>query len=675
MLVSNLWPGWTTKEKIGSGTYGDVFEIEKNENGKIHRCAVKVMSFPRSQDDVEVGFEEGWFHTNDEASSYYENQIDFCSKEFDVMAKLKECPNIVQYMGHMVIPHDGWPGAEILIRMEYLTPLNKYISDNGLKEKDIVKLGIDISNALIACQSIKPPILHRDIKISNIMVDEAGNYKLGDFGITRVMEGERTIHTIAGTESYMAPEVAKGQGYGVTADIYSLGLVLYRLLNNNRGPFLPVEGPISMVQQEEAKTKRIVGERVPPPKNGSDWLKRVVLKALEYRAKDRIQTALEFKSLLESEGEALSRFEEEEKTVLLSETEINSGRKANRKIWLFGGLAIVLSLAIFGVCLIFVQNIMKQDSSLEKTSAQNTTAQSTDEKNDTETVDYSIVSEKSEISIGEKMQLTFVYGKYRYHSNDNLIWSSEDETIASVGEDGVVQGVSPGTTWISGKMDSYEKTIRICVSGDKEDAISETNGQNEKKTESPSPIKQDVASIKVNCYSDMILLGDCITPSITAGSLALEAKSSAIKWAIDDTSVATIENGVIKTKKAGKFKLSAIYGGCEDSIELQVVELDTSYDAQMTFDYQNIGIVTGQTNTVQISVGGNLPKEIGMCAYFEDGLQLDLSFGTFQNGMVPLEITERYSLKEEGNITVLLYDSSNPTHIIAADHIHLKISN
>lgn len=100
--------------------------------------------------------------------------------------------------------------------------------------------------------------------------------------------------------AYMAPEIWNRQEYGRTADIYSLGMVLYRYLNGNRMPFIPTAGSaISPDDRNKAFEKRMCGERMLPPVNGSTALKEAVLKALEYEPENRYQTALEFRQALE----------------------------------------------------------------------------------------------------------------------------------------------------------------------------------------------------------------------------------------------------------------------------------------------------------------------------------------------------------------------------------------
>lgn len=68
-------------------------------------------------------------------------------------------------------------------------------------------------------------IIYRDLKPENVMVDHEGFPKLIDFGTAKFIEG-RTF-TIVGTPAYMAPEVLQGKGYTITADYWSLGIMVY----------------------------------------------------------------------------------------------------------------------------------------------------------------------------------------------------------------------------------------------------------------------------------------------------------------------------------------------------------------------------------------------------------------------------------------------------------------
>lgn len=73
-------------------------------------------------------------------------------------------------------------------------------------------------------------IVHRDLKPQNIFVDSEMNLKVGDFGISRLLDStNQHCRTSAGTPSYMAPEMVDSQDYGFKADVWSLGCVIYEV--------------------------------------------------------------------------------------------------------------------------------------------------------------------------------------------------------------------------------------------------------------------------------------------------------------------------------------------------------------------------------------------------------------------------------------------------------------
>ena len=299
MQEINTWPGWECVRQLGAGSYGKVFEIKKEEAGVTYRAALKVVSVPGSPSDVDTGYDEGWYADEQSATAYFKNQVAEMTKEFALMANLKGYTNIVSYEDHMIMEREDSFGWDILIRMELLTPLPAYAREHPLTEEKVIQMGCDICSALEVCQKQPQPILHRDIKQANIMVNQTGDFKLGDFGIARTLEGTNSAHSTKGTYDYMAPEVYFGKSYGIQADIYSLGMVLYRQLNNNRNPFLPTEGPINASIQEEARNKRLEGQQVPEPLYGNPWLKSAVLMAIHPDPTCRFQTPLAFRKALE----------------------------------------------------------------------------------------------------------------------------------------------------------------------------------------------------------------------------------------------------------------------------------------------------------------------------------------------------------------------------------------
>ena len=288
---------WSIVREIGEGSFGKVFEIERRDFGYTYKAALKAITIPQSQSEVKSVLADGMDEQS--ATSYFRGFVEEMVAEFVLMSKLKGHSNIVSYEDHRVVEHTEGIGWDILIRMELLTPLLDHVSKNPLSRGDVIKLGIDICKALEVCR--KNNIIHRDIKPENIFYSDIGDFKLGDFGIAKTVEKTTGGLSKKGTYTYMAPEVYKGEAYGASVDIYSLGIVLYRFMNNNRTPFLPpYPSPIKYADRESAMARRIKGETLPAPANADEALSRVILKACAYSPKDRYLSPSDMRRDLEA---------------------------------------------------------------------------------------------------------------------------------------------------------------------------------------------------------------------------------------------------------------------------------------------------------------------------------------------------------------------------------------
>ena len=291
-----IFGDWYLSRLLGRGSFGKVFEITREEFGETYKAALKVISVPQDDADIRIRMAEG--SDLDSVTEYYQDILKGIVNENRIMSRLKGNSNIVSYEDHQIIPHEDGIGYDILIRMELLTPLTKLMSERDLTEEETVRLGIDICKALELCH--KKNIIHRDIKPQNIFISDNGYYKLGDFGIARTMEKTSGM-SVKGTYRYMAPEVFKGEKYDSTADIYSLGLVLYSLLNGKREPFLPPH-PAKMTpnDEEKARMRRFRGEEVPAPRDAGPMLAYIIQKACAYEPSHRYRTAKQMRTDLEN---------------------------------------------------------------------------------------------------------------------------------------------------------------------------------------------------------------------------------------------------------------------------------------------------------------------------------------------------------------------------------------
>ena len=292
-----IFGSWRITRQIGEGSFGKVFEIEREDFGVTYKAALKAITVPASESELLEVKADGM----DDASvrTYFGSFVEELVREFALMSRLKGNSNVVSYEDHQVIEHPNDIGWDILIRMELLTPLNRYTSTHTVTRQDVIKLGTDLCRALEMCQKFN--IIHRDIKPENIFISGMGDFKLGDFGIARTVEKTTSGLSKKGTYTYMAPEVYKGEAYGSTVDIYSLGIVLYRLLNGNRTPFLPAApAPITHADRENALARRFSGAPLPAPCHAEGRLAEIVLKACAYDPRERYSSPMQMRQELES---------------------------------------------------------------------------------------------------------------------------------------------------------------------------------------------------------------------------------------------------------------------------------------------------------------------------------------------------------------------------------------
>ena len=154
-------------------------------------------------------------------------------READLSSSLAS-PHIVEIIGHATAP-DGSP----YIVMELLEgrPLNEILRDEiQLDLQTTDKLCRDVASALSTAHEAN--IIHRDVKLANLILTKEGDWKLLDFGICKLHGGSRglTRGGPIGTPGYMPPEQAHGGTVDARTDIFAFGVVLYRVLTG-RAPF------------------------------------------------------------------------------------------------------------------------------------------------------------------------------------------------------------------------------------------------------------------------------------------------------------------------------------------------------------------------------------------------------------------------------------------------------
>ena len=278
-----LWDKWEIVGTIGSGLYGTVYKIKADDVfGAVKHIELVL---PENADEM-VKDDKG------EEISVKEKLLNEYLNEIETNYSYIRSKNLLIYEEHLVYENEN--GYDIFIRMPYLDSLTKILAENQLSDKEKLQLGIDICSALVDLQ--RRGIFHGDIKPNNIFRNEKGKFVLADFGIAKRPDNVLNKKAVKDTVAFMAPELQENKGDNKTADIYSLGLLMYKLYNSNREPF--IEENSSAEEKSEAIIKRIKGVPFPAPENADADLAKVILIACQFAPEARWMNADSFKSAL-----------------------------------------------------------------------------------------------------------------------------------------------------------------------------------------------------------------------------------------------------------------------------------------------------------------------------------------------------------------------------------------
>ncbi|MGN1267017.1 MAG: serine/threonine protein kinase [Dorea sp.] len=321
-LFSPVWEGYEAGELLGSGSFGDVYELKKVGQEEAPSEAFKEVVVPPASAG---GLEEAMLQGLDVegAKYYYEGMKKKALEETEILKKFSGCPNIVQIRDYKLkeLPEDcGEYGWVIFVRMELLQPFKTKLLQEGITICELVQLVKDLCTALEACHA--EGILHRDVKPENIFYSPiTKQFKLGDFGIACYMSRLTEEKGLPGTLTHMAPEVYRGATFDYEADLYAVGMILYKLLNENRVPFLPdYPEKYSPIMRNQAIKRRLEGEAVPMPsavrkkrkeefmflrmegatEEAVEVLSQIAAKAIAAERKDRYLSASELKSVVDN---------------------------------------------------------------------------------------------------------------------------------------------------------------------------------------------------------------------------------------------------------------------------------------------------------------------------------------------------------------------------------------
>eukprot|EP00252_Welwitschia_mirabilis_P006836 TRINITY_DN17744_c0_g1_i1.p1 TRINITY_DN17744_c0_g1~~TRINITY_DN17744_c0_g1_i1.p1 ORF type:complete len:785 (-),score=139.45 TRINITY_DN17744_c0_g1_i1:397-2751(-) len=220
-----LWEDLTVGEQIGQGSCGTVY------HGLWYGSDVAVKVFSEQE--------------------YSRELIETFRKEVALMKRLRH-PNILLFMGAVTSPERLCIVTEFLPRGSLFRLLQR--NTPGMDWKRRIRMALDVARGMNYLHRLSPPIIHRDLKSSNLLVDKNWTVKVGDFGLSRLKNATLlTTKSGKGTPQWMAPEVLRNEPSNEKSDLYSFGVILWELVTekipwDNLNP-MQVVGAVGFMNQ------------------------------------------------------------------------------------------------------------------------------------------------------------------------------------------------------------------------------------------------------------------------------------------------------------------------------------------------------------------------------------------------------------------------------------------
>ncbi|XP_020233572.1 serine/threonine-protein kinase CTR1 isoform X1 [Cajanus cajan] len=198
------WSELILKENIGTGSFGTVLRADWRGSD----VAVKILKV------------QGFDH----------ERFEEFLKEVSLMKRLRH-PNIVLLMGAVIQPPKLSIVTEYLSRGSLYELLHMPNVGSSLSERRRLSMAYDVASGMNYLHQMRPPIVHRDLKSPNLLVDDSYTVKVCDFGLSRTKANTfLSSKTAAGTPEWMAPEVIRGELSNEKCDVFSFAVILWELV-------------------------------------------------------------------------------------------------------------------------------------------------------------------------------------------------------------------------------------------------------------------------------------------------------------------------------------------------------------------------------------------------------------------------------------------------------------
>ncbi len=288
--ISPLMDGMSVEKELPEHNGRASYVLRRKGGGD--RFILKRISVPASDSLVRALILSGAFADEAAIHEYYGGVVESIKAELEAGKSLAASGCFAAALSYQVEAKESGVGYDLYILYPLYVPLNTLLAENLITKLRAINLGIDLCDAVSACRDAG--YLFENIKPENIYLMHNGKFLLGDLGLTPLEDLKYASVPEEYIGPYSAPELSDiTASPNLTVDLYSLGMVLYRVYNANHGPFEDENTGEAM-----ADKLRLTGKPLPTPLFADYELASIILKACSFREEDRYQSPGELKQAL-----------------------------------------------------------------------------------------------------------------------------------------------------------------------------------------------------------------------------------------------------------------------------------------------------------------------------------------------------------------------------------------
>lgn len=289
-MISPLLDGMSVERETPGHNGRTCYTLRSSATGE--HFILKQISIPASDNQVRALILSGAYPDEASVHQYYSRVVKDIRTELEIGNQLSSSGCFAGAISYQIEPKESGVGFDIYILYPLYIPLNTFLAQNAMTSLRALNLGIDLCDALASCR--EAGYLFENVKPENIFFMSSDKFLLGDLGLASLRDLQYSCVPEDYLGPYAAPELSDiTAAPNLTIDLYSLGMVLYRIYNGNHGPFEDEN-----TSEAVAEKLRMTGKPLPTPLYADYELAAIILKACAFRQEDRYQSPEELKQAL-----------------------------------------------------------------------------------------------------------------------------------------------------------------------------------------------------------------------------------------------------------------------------------------------------------------------------------------------------------------------------------------